>query len=1166
MNHPIFDKLETFRRQITQLVWLRSICLAVCLVFGALLLLGFLDWTLRLEALRWLEFILLVAVLLIALTCWIVPAFRYRPSFLNIARRIESQVPPLQDRLSTSVELLGRAQRDNAIESSVIHRVTDEFGKVQLDRLVITQPIRKMIFGALTLLTISVVLLAINPALVSLAVLRSVAPWTPAAWPRHNAIRFEYVPAAVAKGESINVVAFDDNQKLSEAITLVIETPSNQRVRSFSMRPMAGRSGKYRLRLENIQRNFRIRAVGGDDQTPWHNVEVIDAPKIRELIAHVYPPSNTQLPNVQAQGSIETWPGAQIEIEGLCDKPILSATVYYDRGSGVEQYSADVDANSKRFKLRKSNDGFVADKPGWYWITVTDRDSEYLQTPHKWKVDLVNDQPPRIEVESAGRNRIDLRPVMGVRSIFRFQIRVNDELELRKAAIHLTGSANAVRELALSEVRSANTETEFSRDYSAVAEINLNDFSTLRPGDAISISVSAIDLGGKVGHSNPINLQVVSQQSLLNQIYRYQSDLLKSLQTASLAHREAVNIAAQIESELKHSPPNDSIVDMLRKLKPLESRVIKQLFEDDDSAILQLSRLIEFADVHDLDWTGRQATRQVWSRFQQLNAKLIPGLTSTLSQCESLILENRSKFDDLIARTVSAISRLKTDQLSLQSAIDQSIIQLQQTNFAHRMAAAFIDLAQQQMECMENGRGLSRQMLGGQVPSDQTKRNLVKQQRQIRFKTRALIEEMESMIDAASPTIGRDQQQMIRRVQSIYRQSNLFSILQRVEVEMEGNRFGSAGDLQLRIAKLMENIARSLNPNARLDIRTAHQIGSLRQQFQAITDGATLYRQRLIDLISRYDFIANYEVEQERETLNLQKQQLLTQLDALGQRIDATTFAAASKLLAQVKTTVQQLPSESDLNALKAESKLTEQVIQLLKLAQNELIADVDEPARKSNYSETLKAFNLLVSEQESILSWTKSANDSAQRLGQLDIDDAVRRQADVRKRFQKAVVVLPQKPILDWLVESTSTSLAGSQAALAQRQFGSDTQQFQTSSIDNMRQISTSISMLIKALGEDLDSESDANQDMAETQKDSQQARVDSLELYTLYVIQQQLHSKMTQWQIAAENAKSDPQSLSAQRLELNERQQKLAEMAREIAKRASTKPTNDIPEIPDF
>ncbi len=1158
MNHSLIARIEQLRQQVTRLVWLSSFCAAVSLLLVIWVVLGLADWLLQRDEWIWrISFsALFYCSLIYVVWRWLRPAMSYRPSHAQLARKIESSIPSLENRVSTSVDLIQRQPPSeggqvSSLARGLIESVTVEFSRVTASRFIRLSSVWTWVGICALLVLLTGLLFVAAPGLVKLGLARGIAPWHAAAWPKTNLIEFEPLPAAVARGESFTVFAGDANQKLDSGIILDLETPDNRRVRSFAMRPVAGAPWKYRLRLENIQRSFRLRASGGDHQTLWHDVQLIEAPKIKAISIQIIPPAVTGLPSTESLGPIVAWPGSQIAIAGHSDKSLNRATVFYDRNGQVSQFAATLADDKVSFRLPAEAGGFVCDHSGWFWITLSDRQQEFLQTPTRWPVKVVDDLPPRILVagpESAAR--VGFEHVLGTRSVIEFSVEVVDELDIRVAIAEITGPAPNRFNIGL-EPRTdpSQVETPFELSRAGKLRLDLNQFN-LSAGDLITVVVRATDAAGQVGQSNPHQLQIVSEATLLNLLYQIQQRLQQSLASTMETQQRAIDMASLLQNS-RNVPDRTKWNMEIRRLVKLQQNVLSQIEAQPDSLVEQIQQLNRFAETHSLRWPGQVAARSSQNRLTAARDDVAPAVKQQLTQLKSATPHQPSISisDKLVA--------LRIEQSRLMQALSQSLESLKWNSDMHRVAASFRALHQRQLELADDGHALGRRQLLEPSIIEQDLAQLTSAQKSLRHDAEQNIQEIFSFDIQQSP---RESANRVADASHLINQSAILATLATADRLLDQRQLGPANQTQHEIARLLWRLAESLDPTGEREADPSQRSRLIRQSFQDI-------ERRLVELTRIIDQIrqqgSDWSLSQRaarRQQGDQLKADLLRAIHGLRKQIDESEYPATVKLLERAATAVEQSPASLRPTDLNDELKQLERALELLALARQELISPNRQPDRRVNLGELRMQLDRIIDEQDRVLAWTIQQH-GKQMPEPSEADATIGQQIALTRQFGEIKPGLPPSRLTSWCIERIEAGFGESLAGLQQNQFGPATQHAQQSALAWLGQLAGALAATAETAA------TAPPQSTSDDAPAAPQAPVSAFEIALLYESQKQLHEDASNWLASFSAAGQMSDQLQMRLSEIQQRQQSLADIAAELSAKISTPPNDrQLPPVPDF
>lgn len=161
--------------------------------------------------------------------------------------------------------------------------------------------------------------------------------------------------------------------------------------------------GLFRLKFNNVLDPMVLRARGGDGQTPWVDVELVDRPRVEELALHITPPDYTNQPRRQlesGEGSYYVPAGGTLEIAGRANKPLSSAGLMIGRDplGALVRHPDD----PTRFGRTLGPSDL---RSGVYAIELRDTeppDGLLSRRPMRFSLRVMPDQPPTARAELIG--------------------------------------------------------------------------------------------------------------------------------------------------------------------------------------------------------------------------------------------------------------------------------------------------------------------------------------------------------------------------------------------------------------------------------------------------------------------------------------------------------------------------------------------------------------------------------------------------------------------------------------------------------------------------------------------------------------------------------------------------------------------------------------------
>jgi hypothetical protein len=161
---------------------------------------------------------------------------------------------------------------------------------------------------------------------------------------------------------------------------------------------------RYEYTFKNVLEEFSIRARGGDGDTPWVNVKLVDRPSVEQLSLDLSPPEYTRLKTVslaRGQGPYEFYPGSKLAISGTSSKKLKSGTLrIMRRGQPVENVNLTIDsADQTRFSVALDNKQVAAAN---YELEIVDDVDRRSRRPEAFALKSVSDRTPSVGAKLDG--------------------------------------------------------------------------------------------------------------------------------------------------------------------------------------------------------------------------------------------------------------------------------------------------------------------------------------------------------------------------------------------------------------------------------------------------------------------------------------------------------------------------------------------------------------------------------------------------------------------------------------------------------------------------------------------------------------------------------------------------------------------------------------------
>jgi hypothetical protein len=357
VHQPILQKLRAYRAQIRVAITVEA------LAWLALAAVVFVFVSLGVDYLQRLELASRVAVLGIGLA---VVAFLVHRLLLKrlgrpmdderLAQTVEDRFPELRTRVISALQfapLLQGAQSTRSEQSVALMTAVSEEAAAAIDPLALGTTLdRKRTARSVGLAGVAwlglIVFAAFQPGLMSLWARRNLL-MSNAQWPVRTHLKVEY-PEVMPRGDALTVRVIATGE-LPKRVTIAYHFQENDRrgedemVRKGNLQDRS--QARFEGRFKNVTEPLEFKIYGGDNETEWLTVKLVDRPNIEQRkFWAVYPhytgkpPQELQKPTESgdweyAESFLEVLPGTTLRVGAIPSKSLVSATLEDDTERNV---------------------------------------------------------------------------------------------------------------------------------------------------------------------------------------------------------------------------------------------------------------------------------------------------------------------------------------------------------------------------------------------------------------------------------------------------------------------------------------------------------------------------------------------------------------------------------------------------------------------------------------------------------------------------------------------------------------------------------------------------------------------------------------------------------------------------------------------------------------
>lgn len=461
----------------------------------------------------------LLAVIVYVGGKFLVPAIRFRRSLVDVAKALEKQNPHLCAPLSLAADFLSAEQVNGSsqLRAELVVEAEHQLSHIPVDHQVRTRaPIRAALFCGVVVMA-GLVIVGLSPQDSLFALKRTATPLSTMPWPSFNQLEFVKLPPKVAAGDSFSCVVQDTNNRLPHEIALEIDDGSGT-----LRRPMMIERGKATFQIANVTQSIRLRAKGGDSDTGWQSVEVMQAPKVSELKIEVTPPRYTQLAPYQVSPFQKIWADSQVVICGQTDLPFDRAQ-FVLLGSQSAQPARRQSPQEFRFP---SSQSLPVTQTIPFRVELADKEGLLGGKNRDFQIPVRVDEAPMAELTLQNR-----RTLYSPNDVVELQLFASDDMHIQELSLEFPpeymGPPSTNFPLPPTQAKRA---TDSERDETRKnIPIQLSRFKLQPEGEEIQFFATVVDAKGQRTKSNTLTVRVGSENDLESVDLQQRSKILEQI-------------------------------------------------------------------------------------------------------------------------------------------------------------------------------------------------------------------------------------------------------------------------------------------------------------------------------------------------------------------------------------------------------------------------------------------------------------------------------------------------------------------------------------------------------------------------------------------------------------------------------------------------------------
>ncbi|MCC9605337.1 hypothetical protein LOC68_23460 [Blastopirellula sp. JC732] len=924
MKHPIIQQVERIRNRAMRLVRLRALLWCVAALLGAICGIALLDYLVHSEDAGTRYFFSLAAWgSCIAIVIYLLPAaWKWKPSLLSTAQRLESFFPQFRDRISSSLEFLesGASTGSLQLQRNVVAETEADLQSYDLEAAVNRDLYKRGALVAIAAIAVASILAVAAPRYAQIAMTRLAAPWSDAQWPRVNQLQFVDPPSSVAVGESVSLEVIDGGGKLPDGVTLQVDR--GDRIESLPMEFDFGKSVMKRT-LANVTTDLRYRAYGGDDDAmSWRTLKAVDPPRIIDVQVTVVPPEYTEWESTPSPRVILALQGSQINIAGKVDQPIAMARLHLENSEGKRTIPLKV-GDDQLSLLSDPEQPFQLTASGVYWLEVETSGGLVRTERDRFQARAVQDKTPELVWKKPEEN-IFVTPTANIE----LAADAIDDLGLARVLLkymNLRATDAGATEI---ELWTAPADAQLAKSLESLSanplppvpvtyQWQLKDLQGLQPGDVLEATLVAYDRKPQEGVSLPRRITIVTPEQMEERIIAMQRRLITQLSEAAQAQAEARSETSAVEiaaGEGKPLGPQDR--SRLQNAELRQRRVRREIADPQTGVASQIKKIQREMEQNGLDDPDtKEQLAALKAQTEKMASQELASIENKLGEAKRDIelQENAPPAEraEQASEMRGKLSETVQQQRNAENQLEEMISGLSQWDTYRRFALDLRSLRERQQDLQERTKEEQAATIGKTPenldPAERSERkrlatdqaDLANQLDRIQSRMREMEQQLAGKEPAAAETLKDAVEQQ--------RQQAISQKMREAGVQLAQNQMGEAANAQSEVDKELGEMLDILNNRRENRLKQlSEKLKEAEQELKELTAKQKGLQDKLKQAAKTQD---PQERQRQLERLSQEQKNLQEQAERLARKLERLR---ADKAASAVRNSAQKLEKAAD--------------------------------------------------------------------------------------------------------------------------------------------------------------------------------------------------------------------------------------------------------------
>ncbi len=321
--------------------------------------------------------------------------------------------------------------------------------------------------------------------------------------------------------------------------------------------PMAVVGGNtFSTTFRNVLEPLRFYVWGGDAESPWCYVRLVERPIVESLTLVCTPPKYVGKGPHPLPSDVGSYPillGSTLEVRGVASKPLKSAELSFGKAKPIPMEppaGLEPAGGWREFRATLAGDTLQSST---YAIELMDSDGYASRQPARFSLKVVPDQKPAVRARLEG-----IGDMITPRAVVPLHARMSDDYAVVAAELVCVVAADSATEPVERRVPFGGRKEAYGQKQLALAHRLDVAPLALAPGTHMAVHVEAKDndtvSGPKVGLSGTFSLRVVTEDELRAELLRREQEQRLEFERILSDQQKLLENSRALEATLKRDP------------------------------------------------------------------------------------------------------------------------------------------------------------------------------------------------------------------------------------------------------------------------------------------------------------------------------------------------------------------------------------------------------------------------------------------------------------------------------------------------------------------------------------------------------------------------------------------------------------------------------------